>query len=147
MEWPLRFLLNLSLFDEGCNNASVYGSNCDIPCPANCKDSTCHIESGACSLCKPGWTGVKCNTSKMGPRFPVIVKYYFNYMKTFYKDLQMHSFFTPDCREGWYGVNCSKQCSGHCKDDTPCYQVTGHCESKCAAGWTGLQCDKGIRST
>lgn len=33
----------LILFDTGCNNASVYGSNCDIPCPANCKDSTCHI--------------------------------------------------------------------------------------------------------
>ncbi|XP_052694729.1 multiple epidermal growth factor-like domains protein 10 [Crassostrea angulata] len=47
---------------QGCKNASVYGSNCDTPCPTNCKDSTCHIQSGTCFTCKPGWTGTYCNT-------------------------------------------------------------------------------------
>nr|XP_034338137.1 uncharacterized protein LOC117692884 [Crassostrea gigas] len=47
---------------QGCKNDGFYGSNCDTPCPNNCKDSTCHIESGACLTCKPGWTGVHCNT-------------------------------------------------------------------------------------
>lgn len=53
-------------------------------------------------------------------------------------------FFISGCREGWHGVNCSQQCSGHCKDNTPCNHVTGQCERECAAGWTDLQCDKGI---
>ncbi|XP_052717486.1 uncharacterized protein LOC128189775 isoform X1 [Crassostrea angulata] len=47
---------------QGCKNDGFYGRNCDTPCPNNCKDSTCHIESGACLTCKPGWTGVHCNT-------------------------------------------------------------------------------------
>uniref|UniRef100_A0A8W8NII6 Fucolectin tachylectin-4 pentraxin-1 domain-containing protein n=1 Tax=Magallana gigas TaxID=29159 RepID=A0A8W8NII6_MAGGI len=47
---------------QGCNNASVYGTDCDTPCPTTCKDNTCHIQSGSCFKCKPGWSGVKCNT-------------------------------------------------------------------------------------
>lgn len=55
--------------------------------------------------------------------------------------------FILECKEGWYGVNCSKPCSGHCKDNMPCDHMTGHCEKKCDAGWTGLQCDKGNASS
>lgn len=66
--WSWGLWFNLPLFDKGCNNVSVYGRNCDIPCPANCKDNTCHIESGVCYMCKPGWSGIKCNTSKMANR-------------------------------------------------------------------------------
>ncbi|XP_011423742.2 uncharacterized protein [Magallana gigas] len=47
---------------QGCKNDRFYGSNCDTPCPTNCKDDTCYIESGACLTCKPGWTGIHCNT-------------------------------------------------------------------------------------
>lgn len=61
----VSILCNVSWFYIGCKNASVYGINCDNPCPTNCKDSTCHIQSGACFNCTPGWTGVECNTSKM----------------------------------------------------------------------------------
>lgn len=48
-----------------CKNASFYGSKCDTPCPTNCEDRTCHIQSGECFNCKSGWTGINCNTSKM----------------------------------------------------------------------------------
>lgn len=47
------------------------------------------------------------------------------------------------CREGLYGVNCSQQCVGHCRDNTVCNHVTGHCGNGCAAGWTGTFCNKG----
>lgn len=50
-------------FHTGCQNASFYGNNCNTPCPPNCEDSTCHIQSGACFTCKPGWSGVECDTS------------------------------------------------------------------------------------
>lgn len=38
----------------------MYGSNCDIQCPINCKDNMCHIQFGKCFTCKPGWTGKSC---------------------------------------------------------------------------------------
>lgn len=40
-------------------------------------------------------------------------------------------------------MNCSQQCTGHCRDNTPCNHVTGQCDGGCAAGWTGSQCDNG----
>lgn len=50
------------------------------------------------------------------------------------------------CREGWFGVNCSQRCSGHCKDNATCNDVTGQCDGGCNAGWTGTLCEKGIFS-
>lgn len=60
--WIFR---NVSRSDTGCKNASMYGINCNLPCSTNCKDNLCHIESGACFKCKPGWNGISCNESKM----------------------------------------------------------------------------------
>lgn len=48
---------------QGCNRSGVYGRNCDILCPTNCKYNTCHIQNGSCFDCHPGWTGLYCNTS------------------------------------------------------------------------------------
>lgn len=52
--------------------------------------------------------------------------------------------FYIECIEGWYGVNCSQQCKGHCRGGTTCNHVTGLCERGCADGWTGSMCEKGI---
>lgn len=49
----------------------------------------------------------------------------------------------PECTDGWYGVSCSRQCSGHCRDSTTCNHVTGQCEKGCDKGWTGSLCRKG----
>ena len=44
----------------GCKRPAYYGSNCDIPCPdPNCR--YCHIETGACQGCKPGYKGHQCD--------------------------------------------------------------------------------------
>lgn len=45
------------------------------------------------------------------------------------------------CKEGKYGLNCSQQCAGHCRDDANCNHVTGQCDGGCDAGWTGYVCD------
>ena len=50
---------------EGCNISGVYGSSCDIPCPVNCRNNTCHILNGECFGCRSGWTGSACNTSRL----------------------------------------------------------------------------------
>ena len=43
----------------GCPIPGFYGFNCNIPCPdRNCR--YCHIETGACQGCKPGYRGHQC---------------------------------------------------------------------------------------
>lgn len=58
-----------SYFDKGCNLSGVYGSNCNMTCPTYCKNDTCHIQNGNCYTCKPGWTGISCETSKININF------------------------------------------------------------------------------
>lgn len=48
-----------------------------------------------------------------------------------------------ECTNGWYSVNCSRQCSGHCRENIPCNHVTGHCDKGCDTGWTGTLCING----
>ena len=48
-----------------------------------------------------------------------------------------------ECTEGWYGLECKQQCSGHCRDNAMCNHVTGQCKEGCAAGWRDALCDKG----
>nr|XP_022311454.1 multiple epidermal growth factor-like domains protein 10 isoform X3 [Crassostrea virginica] len=46
---------------HGCNTTGMYGSNCDMPCPVNCKVNACHIQNGNCFECDPGWQGTYCD--------------------------------------------------------------------------------------
>lgn len=48
--------------------------------------------------------------------------------------------------EGWYGLNCSQKCVRNCKDGATCNHVTGLCDRGCAAGWTGILCNRGMFS-
>lgn len=52
-------------------------------------------------------------------------------------------FCLTECKKGWYGDNCTKQCEGHCKDGATCNHVTGLCDGGCGTGWTGYMCNKG----
>lgn len=51
--------------------------------------------------------------------------------------------YQKECKEGWFGENCSQQCSKHCRDDAFCNLVTGFCDKGCKKGWTGYMCEKG----
>jgi hypothetical protein len=59
-----RYLSRMVLIGErvyfiGCPIPGYYGEKCSIPCPdVNCK--YCHIETGACQGCKPGYQGHQC---------------------------------------------------------------------------------------
>lgn len=48
---------------KGCHKHNVYGADCNVPCPRNCKNNTCHIHNGTCLECNPGWTGPFCSNS------------------------------------------------------------------------------------
>ncbi|XP_078327574.1 uncharacterized protein LOC111116514 [Crassostrea virginica] len=128
---------------NGCTRPDVYGINCDIPCPINCKYSTCHILNGTCFGCKPGWTGTNCNTSCRGGWFGQDCK----------QQCAGHclhnvscNHLTGQCDRGcayeWFGQYCNETCIGHCKETASCNNVTGLCEGGCAAGWTGYKCDE-----
>lgn len=47
------------------------------------------------------------------------------------------------CEHGFYSQDCNHTCTGHCKYNVTCHHVTGQCEEGCAAGWKGLNCDRG----
>ncbi|XP_078330554.1 uncharacterized protein LOC111113675 [Crassostrea virginica] len=52
-------LVMYSMAIPRCPFPGVYGANCSIPCPdPNCR--YCHIETGACQGCKPGYQGHQC---------------------------------------------------------------------------------------
>ena len=51
----------------------------------------------------------------------------------------MHFFVLLDCPIGRFGHNCNKEC--HCKDPTEeCDSIMGMCQSGCADGWDGFDC-------
>uniref|UniRef100_A0A8W8NPB9 EGF-like domain-containing protein n=1 Tax=Magallana gigas TaxID=29159 RepID=A0A8W8NPB9_MAGGI len=94
---------------SGCKNTSLFGSNCDTPCPTNCKDSTCHIQSGVCFMCKPGWTGTYCNTTCGEGWYGVNCS---QHCEGHCKDNMICNHVTGQCDEGcatgWTGTTCSK---------------------------------------
>ena len=46
------------------------------------------------------------------------------------------------CDGGWYGLNCTQRCVGHCLNDDFCSHETGHCDGGCAYGWYGHYCNE-----
>ena len=49
-------------FYTGCQTSGVYGDSCQKQCPINCRNNACHIKTGTCFDCEPGWKGATCNT-------------------------------------------------------------------------------------
>nr|XP_034320251.1 receptor-type tyrosine-protein phosphatase T [Crassostrea gigas] len=44
----------------GCIDSGVYGKNCTLMCPVNCKEGKCDINTGHCLKCIPGYQGQNC---------------------------------------------------------------------------------------
>lgn len=50
--------------------------------------------------------------------------------------------FYLECSTGYFGMNCSKNCSGHCGNNESCDHVTGVCFNGCQDGYIGARCDE-----
>ncbi|XP_062593495.1 multiple epidermal growth factor-like domains protein 11 isoform X2 [Saccostrea cucullata] len=133
----------------GCIETGVYGPDCSIPCPdRNCR--YCHIETGVCQGCKPGYQGHQCEL----PCSPMVYGeicsmtcgncsgentcHNVNGSCTNGCDVGVYGdkCKTP-CPIGWHGQNCSDMCS-NCNE---CDRFSGQCESPCYSGWKGLFCN------
>lgn len=44
----------------GCPLNSYFGPNCSRPCPINCQERRCDINTGHCLGCVPGYKGHRC---------------------------------------------------------------------------------------
>nr|XP_034318743.1 protein draper isoform X2 [Crassostrea gigas] len=128
---------------QGCQNSTVYGSNCHIPCPINCQDNICHIKLGHCFICQPGWTGATCITK-------CIEGWYGNNCSQpcewQCKDSTTCNHVTGHCdggcEDGWFGIHCTQPCVGYCKGGATCNHLTGHCSVGCVDGWYGNNCNQ-----
>ena len=63
--WIVRFAV-INYIITGCSIPGYYGYNCSTPCPEHCL-SSCHIETGACLGCAPGYLGHRCESGILYP--------------------------------------------------------------------------------
>ena len=62
----LIVFFNHFFYTIGCPTSGYYGFNCSSPCSEHC-GSHCHIDTGFCHDCKPGYRGDRCEQGKTKP--------------------------------------------------------------------------------
>ncbi|XP_076469550.1 uncharacterized protein LOC143299914 isoform X3 [Babylonia areolata] len=138
---------------DGCV-AGRYGDQCTTPCSPGCPNTVCDQQSGQCSPCNTGYTGLQCSECQD--------KYYKTTSNTcvqcnVYCRSQSCDKATgrcDDCVDGRYGDMCDKNCSTancrRCDRDTGtgCTECTLNSNLKppdctdCVDGRYGDMCDK-----
>lgn len=67
---------------KGCQTTGYYGHDCSIPCQnVNCQ--YCHIETGTCQGCKPGFKGQGCELGKSRKKYTSTLIFFYNYLNSF----------------------------------------------------------------
>ncbi|XP_062578871.1 scavenger receptor class F member 1-like [Saccostrea cucullata] len=138
---------------NGCNKAGYYGPTCSIPCRRNCH--YCHIETGACQGCKPGYKGHNCEIQCNGGWYGQDCAHKCG--ACFGGDRQCHhvsgtcvegcaagfqgQLCKTKCLPGTFDRNCKGNCSQNCRIPGQCYARTGACKGGCQPGWEGPQCE------
>lgn len=64
----------------------------------------------------------------------------FHFIKKITDNFKNYTFVA--CQSGYFGYNCSYQCSPNCKVTNNCDRFTGQCDRGCKPGWTGVTCDQ-----
>nr|XP_034317062.1 multiple epidermal growth factor-like domains protein 11 [Crassostrea gigas] len=135
----------------GCPATGYFGSNCSVPCPdVNCQ--YCHIKTGTCQGCKPGYKGHRCEITCERGTYGAGCKETCEHCR----DVNQCSVnngtcltgcdagFKGDlcktaCDRGSYGYDCKETC-GHCRDRYPCSNINGWCLTGCDPGYQGDLC-------
>ncbi|XP_062592547.1 multiple epidermal growth factor-like domains protein 10 [Saccostrea cucullata] len=132
---------------NGCNKTGYYGRNCSLPCPTNCQHGYCHIETGVCLSCSPGYHGQQCKLQCDGGRYGQDCEdrcgaclgykqcHHINGSclggcDTGYEGDLCKS----GCSDGRFGINCEHKCNENCGVPYECNRATGESEGGCQPG-------------
>ncbi|XP_078328172.1 uncharacterized protein LOC144623585 [Crassostrea virginica] len=130
---------------NGCSKPRVYGINCDIPCPKNCRYEICHIKNGTCFGCVAGYLGTFCQTECQDKWYGFDCKQQCSgHCRDNGPCNKVNGQCDGGCAHGWYGLRCEHRCVGHCINIVLCNQVYGTCDGGCAAGWIGSFCEEDV---
>ncbi|XP_078328724.1 uncharacterized protein LOC111111957 isoform X2 [Crassostrea virginica] len=137
----------------GCPTPGFYGSDCTTPCPnTNCR--YCHIVTGACQGCNPGYQGHRCEL-EMDPLMTILMNQRMNHdcickmqikpRHSLFKNISTEGPISKKgllflvCAKGFYGQDCILTCNDKCDG---CNNVNGYCDSGCNPGWMGDNCQQ-----
>ncbi|XP_078328710.1 uncharacterized protein LOC111114478 isoform X1 [Crassostrea virginica] len=147
-QYAFNELCELEVF--GCRRG-YYGFTCKSMCSQHCL-SDCHIETGSCGGCKPGYRGdrceSKCEIGKYGNQCQsecgaCLVLSQCSHVNgtclTGCSDGFTGSLCNTKCGVGKYGNQCQSEC-GACLDRNQCFHVNGTCLTGCSDGYTGSLC-------
>ncbi|XP_052690988.1 cell death abnormality protein 1-like [Crassostrea angulata] len=131
----------------GCPGG-FYGPNCSNACPdTNCY---CHLETGTCQGCKPGYQGFLCKSVCGRGLYGAECHQECGHCS----DLSQCSHTNgscltgceigydgetckASCRHGFFGPDCVHECNDTCNG---CNRFDGSCDTGCNPGWHGYEC-------
>ncbi|XP_052694159.1 multiple epidermal growth factor-like domains protein 10 [Crassostrea angulata] len=135
----------------GCPTTGYYGSNCSIPCSdVNCQ--YCHIETGTCQGCKPGYQGHRCELECERGFYGIECSETCGHCRDVSQCSHINGTCLTGCEAGFkgglcktgcdsgsYGVDCNEIC-GNCVNESQCSKINGTCFTGCNAGFEGNLC-------
>ncbi|XP_062612078.1 multiple epidermal growth factor-like domains protein 10 [Saccostrea cucullata] len=138
----------------GCREKGYYGPNCSIECSSTCLFRSCHINTGACNGCEPGYKGKECEYECDGRYYGVNCTSHCGDCLNFEQCHHVNGsclngcdlgFYGEKCVQpcpiGLYGLDCKRSCSKNCLNSNRCDQKSGSCQGGCKTGWKGLKCE------
>uniref|UniRef100_K1Q3Y1 Multiple epidermal growth factor-like domains 10 n=1 Tax=Magallana gigas TaxID=29159 RepID=K1Q3Y1_MAGGI len=122
----------------GCPGG-FYGANCSNACPdTNCY---CHLETGTCQGCKPGYQGYLCKSACGRGYYGVECQqecgHCHDLTKCFHTNGSCLTGCEAACQYGLFGPDCLHECNDTCDG---CNRFNGSCDSGCNPGWQGYEC-------
>ncbi|XP_062622131.1 multiple epidermal growth factor-like domains protein 10 [Saccostrea cucullata] len=150
-DWAYINICELNV--AGCD-FGYYGGECSR-CPEKCLNNNCHIQTGACSACKEGYTGETCTECSAG-RYGRSCSLTCGQCRDGTTCDNMNGACPNGCSAGWmggkcdqkcefgyFGLGCNNSCSiANCKNSSSCDAINGACVVGCIDGWTGSTCNE-----
>ncbi|XP_065928515.1 multiple epidermal growth factor-like domains protein 10 isoform X6 [Magallana gigas] len=131
----------------GCPGG-FYGANCSNACPdTNCY---CHLETGTCQGCKPGFQGFLCKSACSRGYYGAECQQECGHCRDVTQCVHTNGSCLTGCEVGYDGETCKApclygffgpDCADRCNDTCDgCNRFNGSCDTGCNPGWQGYEC-------